>query len=330
MKNHFKAELNIRFDNVAILKTDCMCSVCGGYEFYPQKLIRLLRCNKCGLIVSQRFWETGANLELEKEWFEEEYLESLSWWTSLFESLNNRRTWSRISPYIKRNCRLLEIGVGSGSFLVYARKRGLYVHGCDLSASICQHLRQRYNISMCTSISDLSADTKYDIVVMNHVLEHVNNPIDFLQGVQYRMSDNGLLHLIVPNVACWEAALRGWVSYEPYHLIYFTESTIRKVVTKAGFKVIKVTTSESFSGWFLSILRTLLKTNATSPEQRQFKRYLRMSSWIEHAYRTLMVVIGLAIIPLRYVQARLGYGDEIIVLAQPNNREEESLECNPI
>lgn len=81
--------------------------------------------------------------------------------------------------------RLLEIGVGSGSFLNSARRRGYEVMGCDLSAPICKHVRQAYGILMHgKTLVTLTGENRFDVVVMNHVLEHVNQPIALLKEVR--------------------------------------------------------------------------------------------------------------------------------------------------
>jgi SAM-dependent methyltransferase len=167
------------------------------------------------------------------------------------------------------------------------------------------------------SVDGLPGDTKYDVVVMNHVLEHVGAPTALLEGLRSRMKEGGLVHIAAPNVACWEARLSGWGSYEPYHSIYFSPDTIRKTLERSGFAVLEVSTHETFSAWFLTALRTLLRTRMRRAERRQAARRWRSASWAEHAYRISMVLAGVVSFPLRRIQASLGYGDELVVLCRP-------------
>ena len=95
------------------------------------------------------------------------------------------------------------------------------------------------------------------------LLEHVADPIALLQAARARLKPGGTLQLAVPNAGAWEARLRGWTSYEPYHLLYFTPVTLRRAVERAGFNVVQVKTHESFSGWMLPISRTLLGYSAS-------------------------------------------------------------------
>jgi 2-polyprenyl-3-methyl-5-hydroxy-6-metoxy-1,4-benzoquinol methylase len=189
--------------------------------------------------------------------------------------------------------------------------------GCDLSKTICKHVQRKYAVPIhCGYVTELDARPQFDIVVMNHVLEHVADPVGFLRDIQRRIKPGGVLHIAVPNVASWSARLSGWASYEPYHLMYFTPATLRRTVEQAGFVVEWQMTHESFSGWFLATLRTLLKTHQSQASVRTATRDARGISLVEHAYRFTMVSIGVITFPLRFIQGRLGKGDEIVLIAR--------------
>lgn len=295
-----------------------ICPSCGGMFFDPFRM-NLLRCAACGLIVDKGVWGQAANETLEEEWFGDNYDPQLSSWVRLFEGWNNRRTYRRIADLDLAGQRLLEIGVGSGSFLQFMKSRGFDVMGCDLSKAIGKYVQTKYGIPMhCGYVSDLDDRPQFDVVVMNHVLEHVADPIGLLREILRRIRPGGVLHIAVPNVASWGARLHGWTSYEPYHLLYFTPETLRRTVARAGFSVESQMTHESFSGWFLAILRSLLKTNQSQSSVRQASRKARGTSFVEHAYRLAMLASGAITFPLRRVQGSLGKGDEAILIARAN------------
>ena len=291
-----------------------MCRGAGISEFGRAAL---LQCDRCSLVFDRGVRQEGADAKREAEWFGDGYVGGSSSWVKVFETWNNRRTWSRIAHFVRQGDRLLEIGIGSGSFLTYARRQGLEVYGCDLSGAICKDVSRRLNIPVFNaSVADLPNEITYQAVVMNHVLEHVSDPVDLLERVRARMEPNGVIHIAVPNVRCWEAALSSWGSYEPYHLIYFTPKTLREAAVKANLKIVRVVTHESFSGWFLAVFRMAFGTSRTDAGKRQAMRKARMTTWVEHPYRIAMVVSGALALPLRYVQAKLGFGDEAVLLAQ--------------
>jgi 2-polyprenyl-3-methyl-5-hydroxy-6-metoxy-1,4-benzoquinol methylase len=302
------------------------CPLCAGEEFHTAQL-GLSKCVQCGLVVSPAIWRQQSNEALEEEWFGEGYQLQTSFWVQCFETWNNRRTLARLTRTMLTGCRLLEIGVGSGSFLQAARNRGFEVTGCDLSLSICKHVTLTHGIIMhCGPLCGLEGESCFDVVVMNHVLEHVNNPVTFLKDVLRLLAPGGVVHIAVPNMACWEAALPGWTSYEPYHLIYFTLATVQKTVDISGLSVVYKITHESFSGWFLAVLRTMLGVNRENQTIQPNASTGRIaakkarSSLTENAYRLAMICCGGWLWPVRVLQAALGHGDEAICIARKPNR----------
>lgn len=302
------------------------CPLCGEIQFTQHRL-GLLRCKSCTLVLSPSIWEPQANQHMEDEWFGEDYeTRKTSIWVAWFQAWNNRKTLARLNAYSGQKTRLLEIGVGSGSFLKAAKERGFDVMGCDLSAPICRSVDREYGIAMhCGVLSELPDINRSDVVVMNHVLEHVQQPVDFLQDVHRLLTAEGIIHIAVPNIDCWEAGLSGWTSYEPYHLTYFNRQTLLRAVELAGFSVIRIQTSESFSGWFLALLRSALGVNraqgAVTRSVTTSTSHLATSrpALVEHGYRFAMVIIGGGLWPLRWLQGKLGCGDEITCIARKSS-----------
>ena len=195
--------------------------------------------------------------------------------------------------------------------------------GCDLSASICARVSRAYGIAMHGEpLSTLAGENRFDVIVMNHVLEHVHQPIEFMEDVRRLLAPGGVVHVAVPNIACWEAALPGWTSYEPYHLTYFDPQTLNRTIFASALTIDSITTHDSFSGWFLAALRTALGVNRTSgtvtrPATSMAGRATgRRPSVVEHAYRLAMVCAGGGLWPLRWLQSKLGRGDEAICIAR--------------
>jgi len=133
-------------------------------------------------------------------------------------------------------------------------------------------------------IANMGKEKQFGIIIMNHVLEHTNDPLKFLFDVKDHLLPNGVLYIAVPNVDCWEAIFSGWTSYEPYHLLYFNLKTLRTCVERQGLYVESIKTNESFSGWFLMILRTLMKINQSNSQKRHATKVKHTNKLIEHIY----------------------------------------------
>jgi SAM-dependent methyltransferase len=234
----------------------------------------------------------------------------------LFESWNNARTLARIRRHVPPPARVLEIGIGSGSLLNELRRSGYDVHGCDLSAQLAGYVREAFGIDVFVGpLRDFEPSREFDVVVMNHVVEHTSAPLKLLTEARHIARPEALFHIAVPNVGCWEAWLPGWTSYEPYHLVYYTPATLRATAMRAGMRVIDLRTFEPFSGWSLALLRSALGRSLRNADDRAAMRSARRSSGMEHAFRAAMLATGTGLYPLRRIQSALGRGEEIILLA---------------
>ena len=296
------------------------CRLCGQQVTSPFRF-GLGRCDGCGLVFSPAIWRPGVNGQMESDWFDADWNAGDSAWVRRFEQWNIGKTLARLGALNVRAGRLLEIGPGTGSLLVAARRAGFDVQGCDLSPGICRQITATTQIPMhCGPIDTIAEAGRFDVVVLNHVLEHVEHPVEFLRELSRLLKPGGVAHIAVPNVSSWEARLRGWGSYEPYHLSYFTPETLAETVQKAGLVSQRLTTGESFSGWSIAILRTLLGVNRKggaierpADAAGEANRPARGAA-AEHAYRLALIAVGAVSWPLRWLQARLGAGDEIVAL----------------
>ena len=294
------------------------CRLCSG-DRAESFMFGLVRCCTCGLIVDPEIFRAGAAAARNLTAFGDDYQPQSSFWIRWFDYWKNRRYLSYLRRVGALNGRLLEIGVGSGSFLQHARVAGFEVAGCDLSEVICRRIQSALKIHMHCSDVDSLPRGQWDVVVMNHVVEHVEDPVAFLRAARERLRPGGSLHIAVPNVACWEARLPGWNSYERYHLAYFNGATLHRALRAAGFTPVLQFTHETFSGWSLAILRTFLRPK-TKSEPGSGDQAAPSRSWLravlEHPYRFAMVSAGLITWPLRALQGAFGWGDELVVVAR--------------
>lgn len=293
-----------------------VCPVCRDAQCSSWTRAGLLQCATCGVIFDPALWHGAAYAEhLTNEFFGRDFVERADRWQRWFEAAVTRRTWRRLVRHMTPPASLLEVGVGSGSLLAFAAKRGMPVAGCDLSQAVCHHVRRRRGIAVRHGrVADLPACDRFDVIVMNHVLEHVPDPVGSLEQIRARLMPHGVLHVAVPNVASWNARFSGWTSYVRYHLVYFTPESLRYALARAGFDVVACETFEPFSGWLLTLARTFIRRfvgAGTSEETPSIGR-----GRLRHAYRIVMVAFGLLTAPFRWIQSRLGFGEELIVVAR--------------
>jgi len=135
--------------------------------------------------------------------------------------------------------RLLDVGTGVGALLAAAREAGYRVTGTEISPWAAAFAREEKKQAVMTgTLAEASLKSgQYDVVVLNHVLEHVGNPRDLIVEAKRVLADDGVLVIGVPNVASLMCALRGgrWVSLRPEeHIWHFSPATLRALLREIG------------------------------------------------------------------------------------------------
>ena len=144
--------------------------------------------------------------------------------------------------------RLLEIGCGSGERLARFAAKGWSVQGQDVDAKAVAHARASTGLPVHLGpIESLPGSAgRFDAVVLNHVIEHVSNPVALLRQAGALMAAGGVLVAVTPNIESlghrWFKA--DWRGLEPpRHLHLFCSRTLAGVARKAGLFDVRVTTS---------------------------------------------------------------------------------------
>ena len=97
---------------------------------------------------------------------------------------------------------LLEVGVGQGYFLQQARARGLTPTGVELNpsgAAAARALGFEVFMDPLDHMRQRMGDGSWDVICSFQVLEHLANPLPFLQDAAALLRPNGVLILSVPN-----------------------------------------------------------------------------------------------------------------------------------
>lgn len=140
--------------------------------------------------------------------------------------------------------RLLELGCGNGARFAALRSRGYRVEGQDVVPAAVASAGAQGVVVHHGSLPDLGLPAaSYDAVVMNHVLEHVRDPVPFLAEVRRLLAPDGRLVSIQPNGASRAHRRHGpdWVGLDPpRHLHAYTPASLRAVLQRAGFRHVRL------------------------------------------------------------------------------------------
>jgi SAM-dependent methyltransferase len=147
-----------------------------------------------------------------------------------------------ISTYDLRGKNILEIGCGRGEFLRQlcraGNNRGT---GFDTSTPFFGKDPEMPKVSYVRDyFSKEYEDVRTDLIVCQQVLEHIENPKDFLSSLvetQTFQVGDPLIYLEVPNGLYTAKELGIWdLIYE--HVSYFTPSSLRRLVEESGFEIL--------------------------------------------------------------------------------------------
>jgi SAM-dependent methyltransferase len=217
------------------------CLLCGSASdetFLLFRGFRIARCSHCDFIfVNPRPTEEGL-LQLYANQQTNPFLkEDFEPFESELPVLT--KVIRQIQRYLPTGA-LLEVGCGRGDFLRVARMNGFSVTGCDIFGG------RKPVVDDITFYDGTLRDAKFhdhsfDIVVVRNILEHLFDPNSEIKEIKRILKPNGYLYIKVPNVE-FEHGFRCRLMYRrkyhfdpPYHLNYFSPTSLPRFLTNARF-----------------------------------------------------------------------------------------------
>ena len=154
---------------------------------------------------------------------------------------------------MKQTGRFLEVGCAGGATLHAAREMGYETEGVELSSAASQMAREKFGLRVFTgTVAEARfPDSRFDIVYMGDVLEHLPNPRDSLREIFRIMAPGGLLAVAVPTQTNTLFSRTGFalfgplgksaeVQLPPYHLFEYRPASLRFLLHTSGFRVQKI------------------------------------------------------------------------------------------
>ena len=149
---------------------------------------------------------------------------------------------------------LLDVGCGNGQFLVKMRGLGWKVSGVDPDEQSVEFAQKNFDLDIKKETMDQIhfPDSTFDAITMNHVIEHLVDPIRTLNECARVLKPNGKLIILTPSIESLGSWLfkKNWLHLDPpRHLCLFTSFTLKKCVEGAGLKVFELRTSANSANW---------------------------------------------------------------------------------
>ncbi len=136
--------------------------------------------------------------------------------------------------------KLLEIGCGTGDFLLEAESMGFEISGLDVNSYLVEQINLRLNANrvLVGNIEEVKfPDGYFDAVVLFDVVEHVRDAKKFLSKIHGLLKQNGKIFIVTPSLDSWSARILGrhWMEYKLEHLTYYGKKSIKVLLNSTGY-----------------------------------------------------------------------------------------------
>jgi len=156
--------------------------------------------------------------------------------------------------------KILDIGAGTGDFLLTAKNDGWETVGVEPSDR-AKEIAKKKGISFVEHISELE-NHSFDVITMWHVLEHVPDLNLQIQELKRLLKPTGTLIIAVPNFKSYDAKYYNefWAAYDvPIHFWHFSKKAIKSLFENVDIKLEKVLPMK-FDSFYVSLLSEKYKT----------------------------------------------------------------------
>ncbi len=215
------------------MKNNCICGQLKYQKLFQAGVYEIVRCTSCYQIRTI----SPKNAQRTQEYADSDihvYLEKQEMFREIF-----RRILRFIQKFQKAGV-ILDIGAGVGLVVDTAKHMGFDAYGVEPSLPSVYAAHKYFRVSLDTSLSRFKKRMKVvDVVLLNHVVEHLPDPKETLIEIVSLLKPEGYLVIGVPNIASWIGFLKQarWQSLIPdQHRWHFSLHTLDQLILPLGFE----------------------------------------------------------------------------------------------
>lgn len=272
----------------------------GDYEYQLPGRFFVSRCQDCGLLFQNPRPPFGDILR----YYTESYQPYSKVGSPLMQWVRRRflveprmKKYEVLAQPFGRPVDVLDVGCGAGDLLTELSESPMFrCQGLEPVSYAAGLARDRGLDVHCSTIEDWDMpDGRFDLVILNHVIEHVPDPQGMVARIYRLLRDDGVFVGETPCTDALERFLFGryWkIWHLPRHLTFFSKALLVRFLRDAGFKRVELHMQPAPTTWQGSVRNYLLAKEA-SPEL--LKRFGGQS-----------VALNLAVAPVVFPCAWLG------------------------
>ena len=163
------------------------------------------------------------------------------------KKIKNARALSRFQ-YIKKymtpnnNYSIAEIGAADGLLLNYFKKNKNNVFGYELNSKDRNTAKSKYNIDMQNDFYSKKNNSKYDVVILSHVLEHFLDPTKKIKNIYNALNEDGIIFIEIPCTPNHNEVSKEDMNlfFQTEHTLHFNVDNLALLLVESGFTIIDI------------------------------------------------------------------------------------------
>lgn len=293
------------------------CKVCSSNHYKKIWEIKniwkeykdVYQCDECSLY----FIDSPTDEEI-NSLYKNEYHNNIK--NKLFETAKSKMRYARSLSqfnFIKqtidlKNKDICEIGAFDGLLLSLFKKNNNNVFGYELNDDARVYAKKKYDIDLKENF--LESKSKYDIIILSHVIEHFREPKEILIKIKSMLKDNGFIYIEVPNSPmpneCSYNMLMRYLNTE--HIVNFNMDNLIKFAESADLKIVR----SEYNNYNISIDNENLRISLLEGSLPNFSNYFAFSLF---ALKTL-IVPNVTFTNYKNKANKWSYGENIRLIAK--------------
>ena len=138
------------------------------------------------------------------------------------------------------NKRIFEIGCGSGGILQAFKLKGNDVYGVDYGKEYLEFAKMKGLNVVEGDFNKLEKFGQCDILILNHLLEHITKPINFLKNIRKLLKEDGYLYVEVPVLETIPNNYNYdiFTYFQSAHIFNFSNDIFKNIILASGYGTI--------------------------------------------------------------------------------------------
>lgn len=219
------------------------CPLCRQNNLRPYALdtrnmkphISRVKCSDCSLVFANPMADGDELNDFYQNYYENGYFGLLHYKEKvkqLFEKVANMPLdlLNREAYFLNKfgensnEGKFLDVGCGLGIGLVYAKRYNYQLYATELDADAISFVKDYFHVKVYHGelLNADYPDNYFDYIYINHVIEHVLDPVAYMQFVQRILKPGGIVFIGTPNISSF--------IYRAYRVVSFLRCRIPGIV----------------------------------------------------------------------------------------------------